>query len=1043
MPRTTRPSPRPIAGKDRSIFEHSAVSLWEEDISGLRALIREWQSRKVSDLHAYLLAHPSLVRKGIKAIRVVDVNEATLRLYGAKSRKDLLGPLDITLDAESLKDFIELFVAVAEGRALLEQESSALTLSGKRLSILLRAFIPAEKDAYHYMLVNVIDVTEHKELEKRLIREQAMTRTVIDSVPDHIFVKDRAGRFTLVNKTMLDLTGRKSPEEIIGKTDHEVFPQSTADRFRADDTKIMKSGRARTNFEEEIFTAAGARQWVLTTKVPLRDSSGKVTGIVGVARDITERRKLERRIEEERSLLREVITNVPDGIFLKDREGRFIVANRAIAELMQEHDPEMLIGKTDFDFYPNDMALEFEADEREVIGKGEKLINHEEPRTAEGTLRWILTTKVPVRDAEGTVSGLVGITRDISSLKEAEAALRQSEEDFRAIFMDAPVGIFRSTFDGKLITVNPAFARMLGYDSPEHLIETVNRKSAGEVIYADPTRRSHVIEDIERTPGWLKIQNRYRHRNGRVVIVNLMTRVRTSPDSSRNELEGFAEDITDRVRAEEELSRQRALLVALLDSSPDSIYFKDRDGRYILNNNAHAAMLGARDPAEMRGKTDLDYFPPAEARESLHDEQLVMQTRQPLINKVEKHAWLGRPTLWVAATKTPLKDENGEIVGTFGISRDITEGREIEEKNLRLAEMVDSSNDAIIGMDTSYMVTSWNKGAEKVFGYTAEEVFGTSITRLLPPELLAREPEIREKVRQEGNLQHLETSVTRKDGKTVYVSTSISLVKDGSGQTVGVTCIARDVTAQRALEVQIIRAQRLESLGTLAAGIAHQFNNINTAVKGYLDFVSQDQSLPAGARSYIKEALKAVQRAVDITERLQGLTSASVASPERITLDEAVRSLLPLFEKQMEKEGISITVDLGQTAPILASHGMLSFVLASLISNSIHALIDCPSPAIAVRTRVAGDFSCLEVSDTGCGISPDNTRRIFTPFFTTKGEWAEPGSSQARVKGIGLSLSVCQSAVAESGGWIEVESTKGTGTTFRVFLPAAAPEEMH
>jgi signal transduction histidine kinase len=160
-------------------------------------------------------------------------------------------------------------------------------------------------------------------------------------------------------------------------------------------------------------------------------------------------------------------------------------------------------------------------------------------------------------------------------------------------------------------------------------------------------------------------------------------------------------------------------------------------------------------------------------------------------------------------------------------------------------------------------------------------------------------------------------------------------------------------------------------------------------------------------------------------------------------LDEAVPAILPLFEKQLETEGISLTVDLDPSAPVLVARGMLSFILTSLISNSIHALIGCPSPTITVRTRVAGGFSSLEVSDTGCGISPEDTPRIFTPFFTTKGEWAEAGSSQARVRGIGLSLSVCQSTVAESGGWIEVESTKGTGTTFRVFLPAAAPEEMH
>ena len=1087
-----------------------------------------------------------------------------------RAGEDLLGSLDTTLDARSLNDFIELFTAVADGRTLLQQESTALTLRGKRLSILVRAIIPGEKDTYPYMLVNVIDITELKELQDKLVQERSILRTVIDTMPDQIFVKDRAGKFTLVNRTLMNRMGRKSPEDIIGKTEREFFPKSVADRFRADDKEILRTGATRTNMEEEIVSADGTR-WALTTKVPLRDSSGRITGIVGVVRDITERRDLQRKIEEERSVLREVITNVPDGIFLKDREGRFIVANRAIAELMQAGAPEELIGKTDFDFYPRDMALESQADEREVIGKGEKLINQEEPRTVKGTLRWILTTKVPVRDAEGTITGLVGITRDISTLEEAETALRQSEENFRAIFMEAPVGIFRSTFDGKLISVNPAFARMLGYDSPEHLIETVNEKSAAEVVYADPTQRSHVvedmerapgwikiqnryrhrngrvvtvnlmtrvrtspgssrkelegfvediterieaetalrqseenfraifmeapvgifrstfdgklisvnpafarmlgydspehlietvneksaaevvyadptqrshvIEDMERSPGWIKIQNRYRHRNGRVVIVNLMTRVRTSPGSSRKELEGFVEDITERIEAETALARERAFLTALMDTIPDHIYFKDRESRFILLNKAQAKDLGAGDPSKMLGKTDFDYFPATLAQKAFDNEQRIIATGVPVIDAVEKEAWAGSDPLWVSATKMPLRDAKGEIIGTFGISRDITDRRQMEERNVRLAEMVDSSNDAIIGMDTTYAVTSWNKGAEKIFGYTAEEMIGTSITPLLSPELMAREPEIREHVRQEGELQDLESPVTRKDGQLVYVSTSISLVKDASGQTVGVTCISRDVTAQKAMQVQIIRAQRLESLGTLAAGIAHQFNNINTAAKAYLDFVARDQSLAASARSHIQEALKAVQRAVDITERLQGLTSASASSPERMKLGEAVRAMIPLFEKQMEEEGISMPVDLDQTAAVLASHGMLSFILTSLVSNSIHALIGRASPTITVRTRAAGGFSSLEVSDNGCGISPENTPRIFTPFFTTKGEWAEPGSTQARVKGIGLSLSVCQSSVAESGGWIEVESTKGVGTTFRVWLPAAAPDK--
>jgi len=411
-----------------------------------------------------------------------------------------------------------------------------------------------------------------------------------------------------------------------------------------------------------------------------------------------------------------------------------------------------------------------------------------------------------------------------------------------------------------------------------------------------------------------------------------------------------------------------------------------------------------------------------------------------MIDEVEEQTWIDRPPTWASSTKMPLKNEKGEIIGTFGVSRDMTERRKMEERNVRLAAMIESSNDAIVGIGLDDTVTSWNRGAEKIFGYTAEEMIGKPINPLLSPEITEQEPMLREKLQREGHVVQMESTVTRKDGKPIFVSTTISFITDAEQKIVGITCISRDMTIQRTLQAQILRAQRLESLGTLAAGIAHQFNNINTAVKGYLDFLAQDTGLPVSARSYVREALKGVQRAVDITDRLQGLTNASPASQETLSLEETVPSMVLLFGEKLEKEGIRISVDIPQTPPVRVSHAMLEFIVTSLITNSIQALIGRPSPSIAIRGRGEAGFCCLEVSDTGCGISPENLPRIFTPFFTTKGEWAEPGSSQAKVKGIGLSLAVCQSTVADSGGWIEVESSPSSETTFRVWLPAAQPE---
>jgi PAS domain S-box-containing protein len=731
-----------------------------------------------------------------------------------------------------------------------------------------------------------------------------------------------------------------------------------------------------------------------------------------------------------------VIDVIPDAIYLKDTESRFLLANQAVADLMGASSPAVLIGRTDREFYPAEMASAYLAEEKELMEKGRPIIDKVEQEQFAGGMKWLEVTKLPVHDTEGRVTGLVGTARDFTERRRIEQTLRESEERYRSIFFDAPIGIFHSTLEGKLISVNPAFARMVGYDTPEQVIETVNTMSAAEILYEDAQSRPVLIEMLQREPGWHRTENRYRHRNGGVVVAQVTIRMHIPPGAAAPELEGFVEDITERTRAEQALSRERAFLTALMDNAPDYIYFKDLKSRFILNNRSHALALGAGNPSELLEKTDFDYFGPEHAQQAFADEQSIIRTGQPMVNALEEEGWPDRPPTWVSTTKMPLRNENGEIIGTFGISRSMTERRRMEEKNLRLAAMIESSHDAIIGVALDDTVTSWNKGAEKVFGYTAEEMVGRPITLLLSPDDEVLQSALNKKQEREGHVQQFESLVPRKDGTKVHVSTTFSSIQDANGLLVGITCISRDMTDQKALQAQIIRSQRLESLGTLAAGIAHQFNNINTAIMGYLDIMARDTTLSDATRTYVREALKAVRRATEITERIHGLTEGSSAAADPLQLEEVVPTLLPLFEERLQAGGISIRTDFQETSPVRAGQGMVGFIVTSLLTNSIHALLDCPSRLITLRTRSTGAFSSLEVSDTGCGILPQDLPRIFTPFFTTKGEWAGPKSPQARVDGVGLSLAVCQSTVSESGGWIEVESVPGQGTTFRVWLPA-------
>ena len=208
----------------------------------------------------------------------------------------------------------------------------------------------------------------------------------------------------------------------------------------------------------------------------------------------------------------------------------------------------------------------------------------------------------------------------------------------------------------------------------------------------------------------------------------------------------------------------------------------------------------------------------------------------------------------------------------IGIIQDITERKKMEAKNQELAVLVNSADDAIVGLDLNRKITVWNGGAERLYGYSAEEMIRAPTSILIPPELEDEARLIREKIMSGEQITHFEATRLRKDGSRILVSLTLSAIRDAGGRIVGMASTARDVTAQKALEAQLSRVQRLESLATLAGGVAHQFNNINTVIKGYLQLIRSEKGLPARFTCYVDEALAGVQKAVDITDHLLMLT---------------------------------------------------------------------------------------------------------------------------------------------------------------------------
>jgi PAS domain S-box-containing protein len=350
------------------------------------------------------------------------------------------------------------------------------------------------------------DITPHKQAEASLQRaiamadeanqrllaerskldnERNMLRALIDNVPDFMYVKDLESRFMVANAHVARVVGAKSPEELLGKTDFDFFPREEANAFYEDEQNVIRSGQPLYNREEKGTDIAGNEIDILTTKVPVRNNAGHVIGIAGIGRDISARKKMEGVLRNERRMLRALIDNVPDFMYVKDAEGRFVLANASLARLNGAKTPEEMLGKTDFDFYPREMASIFYEDEQKMMRSDLSLYNHEEINLDSiGNEVDVLTTKVLLRDSNGKVTGIAGVGRDISERKISENKLHEAEQKYRSIFDKAIVGIFQSAPDGRLLSVNPSMAFTCGYDSPGEMVASIT--DIISQFFADP-----------------------------------------------------------------------------------------------------------------------------------------------------------------------------------------------------------------------------------------------------------------------------------------------------------------------------------------------------------------------------------------------------------------------------------------------------------------------------------------------------------------------------------------------------------------------------
>ena len=847
--------------------------------------------------------------------RFLEANPALIAMFEAGSKEELLrhNATEIYPDSARRQEFVAKVLRLG---SVAGEELQLRTLRGRLFWASVSATVQKDEDGRICFDGIIEDITVRRQTEETLQRERILLRTLIDNLPDAIFVKDSSGRKVLANAADVRNTGRQSETEVLGKTDFELFPQDVAAQFWADDQAVIQSGQPVLNREEYFFDAQGERRWLLTSKLPLRDERGQTTGLIGIGHDITLRKRAEETAQHERLLLRTLIDNLPDAIYVKDLQGRKTLANPADRRNMGRLTETEVLGKTDFELFPQDVAARFWADDQAVIQSGQPVLNREEYFfDAQGGQRWLLTSKLPLRDEQGRPLGLIGIGHDITLRKQAE----------------------------------------------------------------------------------------------------------------------------------ETAQRERILLRTLIDNLPDAVYVKDRGCRKTVANRADVRNIGLPSEADVLGKTDFELFPQEVAARFYADDQSVIQTGQPVINREEYYFDAKGEQRWLQTSKLPLRDERNEIIGLVGVGHDITQRKRAEEKLRLLSRAIEQCPASIVITDPQGCIEYVNPKFTEVTGYTFEEIRGKT-PRLLKGGLTPAEEyaSLWETLAAGREWQGVFCN-RRKDGTLFWEAASISPVTDAVGRTTHFVAVKEDITGLKRASEELRQAKEVAEAASRAKSefLANMSHEIRTPMNGVIGMTGLllDTDLTAEQREFAETIRTSGETLLTLINDVLDFSKIEAGHLELEMLDfdlrEVVEDTAEILALRAQQKRLEFVCLIEPQVPSLlqGDPGRLRQILVNLAGNAIKFT---PQGEVSIHVRLEAQTDTLttllfEITDTGIGIPADKRDRLFSAFSQVD------ASTTRRFGGTGLGLSISKRLVEIMGGSIGVESQENRGSKFWFKIVLAQP----
>ncbi len=774
--------------------------------------------------------------------------------------------------------------------------------------------------------------------------------------------------------------------------------------------------------------------------------------LVRVTRHAIERKRLEESLRDRETFFRLITENVQDLIAVLDRDGKRLYTSPSYRELLDDHDERL--GADSFDsIHPEDLPrVRRLFDETVASGIGRRA----EYRflSKSGQIRFIESQGSVIKDRLGQTEKVVVVSRDVTERKQAENELRKSEQRYKHLLGTVTDYIYSVQLNenGHVTTTHsPSCVNVTGHTAEElqqnpllglSMIPAGDRPLVDEMI--THARAGQVAESIE---------HRIRHKDGSIRWVRATTVPHVDPNGRVTSYDGLVSDITEKREAVNQLRASEEHYQSLVESLPQCIMRKDMDGRFTFVNRQFAKLIG-REPWEIIGKTDFDFYPVEMAEKFREDDQQVM-SRGELLEVTEENVTANGISHFVHVVKIPIRNHRETTIGVQCIFWDVTAAKrtqeELRKREALLQALMDQTPAVIYLKDLQGRYLYINREFEKLFHLKRETTVTKTDFDIFPPDFAQRFHDNDLMILAGGKPCSIDEQAPHDDGPHDYLSVKFPIF-DLNGKPYALCGISTDITDRKrftetlrqknkdlkkalgelsATRMQLIHAEKLKSIGTLAAGVAHEVKNplqtLLLSMDGLACLIPESDNETQMTLNDMREAVK---RADGIIHSLLDFSRLEKLTLRPANMNTVIRDVLKLMKYPLLDAHITVKVKEELLPEVMIDRQKMNQVFVNLITNSLHAMERGGEILITTKCRFLGEDEMLaglgdtshfvpgdrlvtvEIFDNGGGIPPEVLPRIFDPFFTTK----PPG------RGTGLGLPVAQNIITLHNGNINIEN---------------------